>query len=127
MLSKFYIACIACLFAFASQAFTPESPLQNPAQETDAQQLFHRLRCVVCEGQSLAESDATLARQMRTEIRRMLHEEKSPEEIVHFFQSRYGDTVLMSPPLAPRTYLLWAAPLVLLVIGVALLVRGRKS
>jgi cytochrome c-type biogenesis protein CcmH len=113
------------LFAASALAFTPEPPLPNAQDEELAQSLFHELRCVVCEGQSLAESDATLARQMRSEIRRMVREGQSKPQIIGFFQQRYGDVILMSPPLTAHTYLLWATPLLLLAIGTILLWRRR--
>lgn len=109
----------------AAQAFTPEPALKDAREEASAQTLFHELRCVVCDGQSLAESDATLARQMRSEIRRRVREGQSEKQIRLFFLERYGDTILMSPPLKPHTYPLWCAPLILLLMG-ALIVWRRK-
>jgi cytochrome c-type biogenesis protein CcmH len=117
---------VALWFAGATHAFTPEHPLENPAQEAAAQSLFHALRCVVCEGQSLAESDATLARQMRSEIRRMLDRGQTESEVKTFFQTRYGDAVLMSPPLTSNTYILWGAPLILLAAGITLMLRRKE-
>lgn len=114
---------LSCLAAGAAHGFTPEPVLDDPAQERVAQAVFHALRCVVCDGQSLAESDATLATQMRSEIRRMAKDGQNATEISQFFQERYGDVILMSPPLQPTTYLLWAAPLLFLLIGIALLRR----
>ena len=105
------------VWSLAAQALTLDQPLANPAQEAQAQQLFHALRCVVCEGQSLAESDAMLAVQMRARARQMLREGETQARILTYFRERYGDRIVMTPPLAPRTGLLWAAPLLLLLLG----------
>lgn len=122
---KIITALFVSLVAFAAHSFTPEPPLADPAREVVAQSLFHELRCVVCEGQSLAESDATLAQQMRSEIRRMLSEGQSKNDITAFFVERYGDVILMRPPLATHTLVLWAAPLLLLGCGALFLWRRR--
>ncbi len=94
-----------------------EKPLADSAREAVAQELFHALKCVVCEGQSLADSDAQLAIQMRAKIREMLGDGKSEKEVLHFFRESYGERILMQPPLSPNTLLLWLAPALLLLIG----------
>lgn len=114
-----------CCMSVAAQAFTPEPALKSKSEEATAQALFHELRCVVCDGQSLAESDATLARQMRSEIRRMVREGQTEDKIRLYFLERYGDTILMSPPLKTHTYPLWGAPLILLLMGALLLWRRK--
>lgn len=105
------------LWAPLALAATIETPLPNATQEQAARALFHELRCVTCEGQSVADSDATLARQMRARIRTMVAEGKSSHDILEYFQSRYGDTILMTPPVADHTALLWLAPFLLLLGG----------
>ena len=94
-----------------------DQPLPDAAQEVHARSLFHELKCVVCEGQSLADSDAALAIDMRARIRHMVQEQKTDTEILAFFRARYGEKILMTPPLEAATALLWAAPLLLLAIG----------
>jgi cytochrome c-type biogenesis protein CcmH len=96
---------------------TVEQPIKDPAQERIAQAVFHALKCVVCEGQALSESDAPLAHQMREEIRRMVAQGKSKAEVLDYFTARYGQEVLLSPPLSTSTVLLWLAPLVLVGFG----------
>lgn len=91
--------------------------------------LLSELRCLVCQNQSLADSDAGLASDLRAQVREMLEGGASDEEIKIFMTERYGDFVLYDPPLAPRTYVLWAAPFVLLALTVLLLFRhvaGRR-
>ncbi|MFZ4125854.1 MAG: cytochrome c-type biogenesis protein [Rickettsiales bacterium] len=124
-MSKFLCSIMVFAFATWAHAFTPEPALSDAAQEAIAQRSFHQLRCVVCEGQSLAESDATLAIQMRSEIREMAKDGKSESEILAYFQQHYGDSILMTPPLNTYTYLLWSAPLLFLLVGFALLRRKR--
>ncbi len=85
--------------------------------------LAMRLRCVVCQNQTVAESNAPLAADMRREIRTQLHDGRSDEQVVAFFEDRYGDFVHYSPPFRPATWLLWGAPFVLGVGGLALLLR----
>lgn len=117
---------LVVLFAFGAQALVIDSKLANVEQEARAQALFHQLRCIVCEGQSLAESDAVFAQQMRTEVRRRIGEGDSDDAIRNYFVERYGGRILQSPPLNAATALLWAAPLLCLLIA-ALLMRRTRS
>ncbi len=94
-----------------------EKPLADPVAEQQARTLFSALKCVVCEGQSLADSDAQLAVQMRAQIREMMGSGKSPEEVLAFFRASYGDRILMQPPLQQATALLWLAPMLVLLLG----------
>lgn len=107
--------------AGAAHALVLDRPLPDAQQEAQAQQLFHALRCVVCEGQSLAESDATFAQQMRAEIRRMITDGKSEPAVRAYFTERYGARILLTPPVEPSTYLLWGMPVLLLGIASVLL------
>jgi len=102
-------------------------PLPNVAQEAHARVLFHELKCVVCEGQSLADSNAMLAVEMRAHIRRMLADGKTDAVILEFFRARYGERILMTPPLKRSTVLLWFAPLLLLCVGGFLLWRATRQ
>lgn len=119
---------LACwLWAGAAHALLAEDPLPNATQERQAQQLFADMKCVVCEGQSLAASDAPFARQMRASIRHMVADGQTPAQIRHYFTARYGDAILLTPPLAPRTYLLWWAPLLLVLLGGWIVWRATHS
>lgn len=84
--------------------------------------LIYELRCLVCQNQNLADSDADLAADLRREVYRMIREGKSDQDIVDFMVARYGDFVLYRPPLKAKTVLLWTAPFLLAVGGLALLV-----
>jgi cytochrome c-type biogenesis protein CcmH len=101
----------------SAHAASIDQPLMDGAQEKIAHRVFRELRCVVCEGQSLAESDATLAVQMRLHVRELVAEGKSEDEILAYFRDRYGEQILLTPPLESYTVLLWLAPLLLLAGG----------
>lgn len=103
--------------ALPAYALTLETPLPQPAQEQTARAIFRELKCVVCEGQALADSDAALAVQMRAQVRAMVAAGQSETEILNYFRARYGAAILLTPPLEAATWLLWFAPLLLLASG----------
>jgi cytochrome c-type biogenesis protein CcmH len=98
--------------------------LPDPAQEARAKALMTNLRCLVCQGQSIADSDAELAGDMRALVRRRIAAGEEPKAIRDWLIARYGNWVSYDPPLDPITWPLWAAPLLLLAAG-AWLARGR--
>lgn len=98
--------------------------LADPRQEAEAKALMETLRCLVCQGQSIADSDAEMAGDMRALVRRRIEAGESPEQIRDWLIARYGNWVSYAPPVEPATWPLWAAP-VLLVGGGLWLARGR--
>ena len=98
--------------------------LPDPRQEAAAKALMEELRCLVCQGQSIADSDAELAGDMRAMVRQRIAAGEKPEVVRAWLVSRYGDWVSYRPPVEPMTWPLWAAPLLLLGIG-AFLLRHR--
>jgi cytochrome c-type biogenesis protein CcmH len=104
--------------------------LKDPVLEARAVELQKQLRCLVCQGESLDESNAQLAKDLRRLIRKKILEGSSNRAIKAYLVSRYGDVILMKPPLQANTYLLWFGPLVVLMLaaGVAamVVVRARK-
>ncbi len=93
------------------------------------QSLIVELRCLVCQNQSLADSDAELAHDLRREVYELMDEGKSDQEIADFLVERYGDFVLYNPPVKPGTWILWYGPFALLAVGLLVLantVRKRK-
>jgi cytochrome c-type biogenesis protein CcmH len=111
-------------------AVTPGEMLDDPALEARARTLSAELRCMVCQNQSIDDSDAPLARDLRVLLRERLSAGDSDAEVIDFLVARYGDFILLRPPIAWNTALLWLAPPAVLVIGglVALaLFRRRKS
>ena len=91
--------------------------LRDPAQEAQARDLMVTLRCVVCQGQSIADSDASMAGDMRALVRSRIAAGESPETIRGWLIERYGDYVTYDPPFGAATWPLWLAPIVLLVLG----------
>ncbi len=101
-----------------------DTQLPNPRQEAQAKALMETIRCVVCQGQAISDSDAEMAGDMRSMIRTRIRDGESPEQIRAWLIGRYGNWVTYDPPLEPITWPLWAAPVVLLVAGL-LLARNR--
>ncbi len=122
----FLAAAMAWGMAMASAPLT----FDDPAMEARFQKLTRELRCLVCQNQSLADSHADLAQDLRREVYEMMQAGKSDQEIVAFLVNRYGDFVLYRPPVKPATYLLWYGPAAFALAGLAvlvLLVRRRRS
>lgn len=92
--------------------------LRDPAQEARAQALMETLRCLVCQGQSIADSDADLAGDMRAMVRQRIAAGETPDSIRRWMVERYGDYVTYDPPLSAVTAPLWIAPIVLLIAGI---------
>jgi cytochrome c-type biogenesis protein CcmH len=88
--------------------------------------LIVEIRCLVCQNQSLADSDAGLAHDLRREVWELMDQGQSDTQIVEFLVTRYGDFVLYNPPVKPSTYILWYGPFVLLAIGLLVLVHTLK-
>lgn len=101
----------------------PEDPVANQR----AVQLAERLRCLVCQNQSLADSNAELAVDLRGQIREQIAQGKGDAQIIDFMVQRYGDFVLYRPPLKASTWLLWFGPPLLLLIGLAMLIRYLRE
>jgi len=100
----------------------------DPQQEQAYQNLTNELRCLVCQNQTIADSNADLAKDLRRQVYEMLQQGKSQQEIVDFMTQRYGDFVMYRPPLKPKTIILWVGPAVFIVIGlVVLVIISRKK
>lgn len=95
----------------------------DPELEKRLMQLSQELRCLVCQNETLADSQAPLAVDLRREIREQMKAGKSDREVVAFLTERYGEFVLYRPPLKPTTYLLWFGPFLLLLFGMIVLYR----
>jgi cytochrome c-type biogenesis protein CcmH len=113
-------------FSAYAQMQQVQEPLvfENQQQQDRFDQLTKELRCLVCQNQNLADSDAPLAHDLRREVHAMLQTGQSDEQIKLFMVERYGDFVLYRPPVQTNTYLLWVAPLILL-LGGALVLRSN--
>ena len=109
------LACATVFSAMPAHAVQPGEILDDPALEARARDLSAGLRCLVCQNQSIDDSDAPLAKDLRVLVRERLKAGDSDEEILEFIVARYGEFVLLKPRFTPHTWLLWlATPLVLL-------------
>ncbi|MBV2162219.1 cytochrome c-type biogenesis protein CcmH [Achromobacter denitrificans] len=117
---------LALLGPAPAPAQAPAAPALSAAQEQRADKLAHGLRCLVCQNQTLAESNAPLAQDMRNLIRGQLAEGRTDAQIMRFFEDRYGDFVRYDPPFKPITWLLWLGPFALLALGFAVLLRTLR-
>ena len=120
------IAALASADGFARTVFEPRG-FSSPEREQIYRTLVDELRCLVCQNQNIAESNADLASDLRREVYRMVEDGRSEEEITDFMVARYGDFVLYRPPLQTGTMLLWVGPFVLAAMGLtALAVHLRR-
>ncbi|MSO75097.1 MAG: cytochrome c-type biogenesis protein CcmH [Alphaproteobacteria bacterium] len=110
------VAALVVVLPFAALA-TADRPLNDAALEARALKLHQEIRCLVCQGQSIADSNADLAYDLRLLIRERVAAGDSDAAVLDYLHARYGDFVLLEPPVKPATYALWFGPPVLLVIG----------
>ena len=119
---------ISLVICFASVALAKEAkPAEDPQIEQRMRALTEQLRCLVCQNETLADSRADLAEDLRKEIREQMKAGKSDQEIIAFLTQRYGDFVLYKPPVKSTTYLLWFGPFVLLFAGTGVLYLYLKK
>jgi cytochrome c-type biogenesis protein CcmH len=97
--------------------------LQDPALQVRFERIAKELRCLQCQNESIADSNADLARDLRRQVREMLVEGKSDDAIFTFMTDRYGEFVRFAPPLSPKTALIWGAPFFMLLLGGAIIYR----
>ena len=130
LLRSLLIGVLLTVSAGAGAIVFEQRHFDTPEQLARYKQLIYELRCLVCQNQNLAESDADLAADLRREVQRMILEGKSDQDVIDFMVARYGDFVLYRPPLKAKTVLLWAGPFVVAIAGVLLLVlqlRRRRA
>lgn len=125
-------AILVALFAAPAPALavTAQEMLDDPAMEARAREISKELRCLVCQNQSIDDSNAQVAVDLRRTVRERLLAGDTNDEVIGFVHDRYGDFVLLTPPIRPETYLLWAAPGIALAIGLFLAagaVRRRRT
>jgi len=119
---------ISLVICFASVALAKEAkPAEDPQIAQRMRALTEQLRCLVCQNETLADSRADLAEDLRKEIREQMKAGKSDQEIIAFLTQRYGDFVLYKPPVKSTTYLLWFGPFVLLFAGTGVLYLYLKK
>jgi len=125
------IVIISIMIQFSSKisySVEPEEFLQNPKQEIRARDISKNIRCLVCQNQSIDDSSAPLAKDLRAIIRIKVQENDTDEEIYKFLTDRYGDFILLKPPFKISTFLLWSLPFVFVIFGIFILfVHNKKS
>ncbi|RWN59586.1 cytochrome c-type biogenesis protein [Mesorhizobium sp.] len=124
------ILLLTLLFAGAALAVKPDEVLADPALEARARTLSEELRCMVCQNQSIDESDAELARDLRVLVRQRLVAGDTDRQVIDYIVSRYGEFVLLKPRFSLRNALLWGTPVLLLLAGgifIVLTARSRRS
>jgi cytochrome c-type biogenesis protein CcmH len=110
-----------------SYSVEPEEFLKDPKQELRARDISKNVRCLVCQNQSIDESSAPLAKDLRMIVRNKITEGLTDEEIYKFLTDRYGDFILLNPPFKTSTMILWALPFVLFFIALFVLYRHNKN
>lgn len=131
MMKRFLTLCtVLLLFSQAAFAIDSEQPFPDPGVQLRYEQLIHGFRCLVCQDETVADSDADLAADFRRQIHAMVAAGKSDDEIKAYMVERYGNYVLYKPPVQQSTWLLWAGPFILLciaILSVILVVRRRAQ
>ena len=117
------VAAFALLVTLPTLAIDTERAFEDDAMQARYQRLIAEVRCLTCQNQSIKDSNAPLARDLRAVVREQMAAGASDAEIYAFLQARYGDFALYKPPFSARTALLWLSPVLLLVIGAVAVVR----
>ena len=127
MMRRLLLAFALLLMAAPAFAVNPDEVLADPALEVRARALSAELRCMVCQNQSIDDSNADLAKDLRLLVRERITDGDSDEQVLNYIVSRYGEFVLLKPRFSLRTLLLWGAPVLLILAGgVSLIVFARK-
>ena len=131
MINKTFIIIISiCLIQFFSNnSYTvePDEVLENQKQELRARNISKNIRCMVCQNQSIDESNAPLAKDLRILIRNKIKDGKKDEEIYKFLTDRYGDFILLKPPFKLNTLALWLLPFIFVLIGIFIVFSHNKK
>ena len=127
LLTIVFISIIIQLSSNNIYAIEPEEFLENSQQEIRARNITKNIRCLVCQNQSIDDSSAPLAKDLRTLIRAKVQEKNTDEEIYKFLTHRYGDFILLKPPFKISTFLLWSLPFVFFIIGIFILFLHNKK
>ena len=125
-ISIFFI-CLMQFFLVSSYGVDPDEILKNQKQELRARDISKNIRCMICQNQSIDESNAPLAKDLRILIRNKITEGKNNKEIYKFLTDRYGDFILLKPPVKLSTLALWCLPFIFFVIGVFIVFSHNKK
>ena len=132
MINKTFIIiisiCLAQFFSNSSNTIEPDEILQDQKQEFRAREISKNIRCMVCQNQSIDESNAPLAKDLRILIRNKIKAGDKDEEIYKFLTDRYGDFILLKPPFNSKNLILWLLPFIFLILGIyVVFYHNRKS
>ena len=119
--------CLIQLFSNNSYTVEPDEVLENQKQELRARNISKNIRCMICQNQSIDESNAPLAKDLRVLIRNKIKEGNSNEEIYIFLTDRYGDFILLKPPFKSSTLALWFLPFIFFIVGVFIVFWHNKK
>ncbi len=126
MMRVVLFAMVAWLLAFPVYAMHPDEALKDPVLEARARAITREVRCLVCQGESVDESNAPLAADLRILVRQRLQAGDSDAQVKDYLVQRYGEYVLMRPPLALHTLVLWGMPFIVLLVAGYVVVRLRR-
>lgn len=127
---RLFFGCLLVLSAALAYASEAQPVAANPALEKHVMAISEELRCLVCQNQTIADSNAPLAIDLRNQVREKLGQGMSDKDVIDYMVQRYGDFVLYRPPVNPATWLLWFGPFLLLIGGIVLLglkLKRRKQ
>ena len=130
MIKRFLLALVLMLAAAPAFAVNPDEVLSDPSLEARARALSAKLRCLVCQNQSIDDSNAELAKDLRLLVRERITDGDTDKQVLNYIVSRYGEFVLLKPPFNVRTLLLWGAPMLLILAGgvsLTVFVRNRAG
>ena len=131
ILTKIFIIilfiCLAQHFSSNGFAVEPDEILQDQEKELRARDISKNIRCMICQNQSIDDSNAPLARDLRILIRNKIKEGNSNDEIYIFLTDRYGDFILLKPPFKSSTFVLWFLPLIFFIVGIFILFQHNKK
>ena len=130
MIKRFLLALVLMLAAAPAFAVNPDEVLSDPSLEARARALSAKLRCLVCQNQSIDDSNAELAKDLRLLVRERITDGDTDKQVLNYIVSRYGEFVLLKPPFNVRTLLLWGAPVLLILAGgvsLTVFVRNRAG
>lgn len=126
-MKKIWLFLTALLFSSVAFSAIDALNFNSPQQESDYHQLTQSLRCPQCQNNNIADSNATIAVDMRGKVFELLQEGKSKNDVVDYMVARYGNFVTYDPPMTASTLVLWIAPLLLVLLGVVFLLRRKPK
>ena len=127
LLSCALVLCAAQSHAEPAPGLDDHGQLQNPVLQSRFERITKELRCLVCQNESIADSNVDLAADLRRQVREMLVAGRTDDAIFEFMTDRYGEFVRFAPPLTPKTALIWGAPFVMLLLGGTIIYRVARQ